>query len=132
MTNIFALKPISLDELESAESSSEFTAKLDLNPYQNAYLINFGGSNTRCNDHVSGQILLAGSTIKDFKIDRTGCSLSKACIVSFSNQLIGLSPAQVVSITDKDWLEAVGTSHPMRNECVLFGVKAIQKALSSL
>ena len=127
----FSLPLINVDELEAAESSSDFCLKFNINSSTPGQIIEFKAENRRCKDFVFGYVQLSDGLIKDLYIERTGCSLSKASIVVFGQHILNHPASIIAKVENKVWLAGVGSSHPMRNECVLFGINAIQKALST-
>ena len=125
MSKEFALKPVSIEELEAAEASLEFASPLLPTNFDDAQIIDFAAINKRCNDTLKGQVAIKDNIIKGLYLIPNGCLLSKASIVVFSQQIIDMSILDFLNLRDQDYIKAVGSNHPLRNDCILYGIKAL-------
>ena len=130
MSKEFALKPVSIEELEAAEASLEFASPLLPTNFDDAQIIDFAAINKRCNDTLKGQIAIKNNIIKGLHLEASGCALSRASIVTFSQQIINVPIAALLALDDQDFIDAVGSNHPLRNDCILYGIKALKNCCS--
>lgn len=92
-------------------------------------------TNVGCGDEfaVSLQLNEEAQTITDIKWQGQGCAISTASLSALSEFVKAKTVQEVLQLEKSDVLELLGLEeiNPGREKCLLLGLRAIQKAVSS-
>jgi nitrogen fixation NifU-like protein len=94
--------------------------------------LHFADSNPTCGDELSMTIQLDDDNerVTDVAFDGRGCAISQASASILTDELRGMSLAELKGIDPKDVLEALGVPiGPARLKCALLSYKVLQGAV---
>jgi nitrogen fixation NifU-like protein len=94
--------------------------------------LHFADSNPTCGDELSMTIQLDDekARVMDVAFDGRGCAISQASASILTDELRGMSLAELRGIDPKDVLEALGVPiGPARLKCALLSYKVLQGAV---
>lgn len=84
-----------------------------------------------CGDVIRLDLKIRNNKLDDIKFSGTGCAISQASVSILTENVTGKEIGEVVSLTDKDMLEALGGQvSPIRFKCALLGLTVLKKALT--
>ncbi|MFB6218829.1 MAG: iron-sulfur cluster assembly scaffold protein [Halobacteriaceae archaeon] len=87
------------------------------------------GHNTSCGDEIEIEVLLAddGETIERVAFTGDGCAISQAAASMLSQELVGMTLAEVEELDRSDVLDLLGVEvTPMRVKCAVLAEKVVQ------
>lgn len=89
--------------------------------------------NPTCGDDVTLYIKVVDGVLTDMTWEGTGCAISQAAMSMLSDEVIGETTADIVSLSKEDILELLGVPVSSRRmKCALLGLHALKNALRSL
>jgi nitrogen fixation protein NifU and related proteins len=95
--------------------------------------LHFADSNPTCGDELSMTLQLdpAGDRVADVAFDGRGCAISQASASIMTDELRGMSLAQIRAMDPRGVVEALGVPiGPARLKCALLGYKVLQGAVT--
>jgi nitrogen fixation NifU-like protein len=86
--------------------------------------------NRSCGDEVTAYVSLNDGKVTEISHVTRGCALSIASASLLSDELVGMTPAEVLQIDEKVYSELLGFElSPNRMKCGLLALWAVQSAL---
>ncbi|MBN2884854.1 iron-sulfur cluster assembly scaffold protein [Patescibacteria group bacterium] len=89
--------------------------------------------NRSCGDDMTVFVKMKGDIIQEISFEGNGCAISVATISILSEELVGKTKAELLAMDLPDLQELLGIHiSARRSKCALIGLRALQKAVTSL
>ena len=87
--------------------------------------------NVSCGDEVRVYLKIDNDKLIDLKFEAKGCAISVAALSMLSDELIGMTGAELMAVNKEFVLDLLGIDvGPVRLKCALLGLQAVQQAVS--
>lgn len=88
--------------------------------------------NPTCGDQLTFYLKFDGDTVADIKFNGQGCAISQASASMLTDEIMGLTKAEVAQLTKEDVIDLLGIElGPTRLKCALLSLQGISKTVQS-